>query len=254
MSSKAFHEKLEELCDFVIEVSRGNFTLQLSTDNVGDLEPLVMLHNMMNEELNTLVHNIHGSKSQPIVKSYSLKISSTLDLLYVSSSLLKDLEIKEQPANLGNLLTAKSNKKLLKLLAKTDFVFNSEKKLKLEFKNSANLILKTKATLVILNDLNEDPIIMINAHRIIYKNSLLDKYQRKIEPTTYKYPSRNRSLLLQENRELIENLQSYLLKNLDQQFPGIKNLARKFNASESKLKKGFKYYYGTSIYLSLIHI
>lgn len=247
MNNKANRNKLEELCDFVIEVSRGNFTLQLSPKDSGDLEPLIKLHNMMNEELNSLVHNIHGNKSYPVIKSFTLKITSNLHINFISPGLVKELGFNKAPNNLSNLVASKSLNKLKKLLKETDFNKCRERKLKLEFKNKDGLILKVTANLLII-DSQQTTLILINIYWITYQNSFVDDQQQGVQPRSHKYPTRNRSILLQENRELIENLQSYLLKNLDQPFPGIKDLAGKFNASESKLKKGFKYYNGVSIY------
>ncbi|MCP9201314.1 AraC family transcriptional regulator [Gramella sp. GC03-9] len=242
------HNKLEELCDFVIEVSKGNFTLQVDPKNSGELTPLVMLHNIMNEELNTLFHISHGGKSHPEVNLISILAHPNLDNAFISSSTMKLIHMDQTPKRMNSILTPSSYEKLYKSIQKRHSWKKPAKKLNIDFITGKGLILKTTAVLEIVDPSDNNSLILINAYNLEYKNDKLEKYRRGIDTIRTKYPSRNRSMLLQENREMIESLQRHLIQTLDQKFPGMKALAEKFNASESKLKKGFKHYYHISIY------
>lgn len=248
MSRETNQRKLEELCDFVIEVSKGNFTLQLNSNNSGELEPLVLLHNMMNEELNILFHHLHGGKSYPEVLLLTLIVNENLEIKFITPQTLKTLGLNDMPTEIQNLLSSKSLKKLIKFIKKVKKSTTEKNKLKLNFNNKDGLVLKTTSEISFLPTSLDGFSILINAYQVFHKNEKLEKYRNMVETGKHKYPTRNRSILLQENRELIEKLQKYLLKNLDRKFSGMKELASTFNASESKLKKGFKFYYGTSIY------
>ncbi|MUP46542.1 AraC family transcriptional regulator [Gramella sp. BOM4] len=242
------HNKLEELCDFVIEVSKGNFTLQVDPKNSGELTPLIMLHNIMNEELNTLFHRSHGGKSHPEVKLINILSHPNLDIAFISSGSLELIHLNQTPRRMKSILTLSSYAKLHKRIKKRHSWKRPTKKLDLDFITSKGLILKTTAILENVDPSDNNSLILINAYKLEYKNDKLEDYRKGIDTNRTKYPSRNRSLLLQENREMIESLKKHLIQNLDQKFPGMKALAEKFNASESKLKKGFKHYYNTSIY------
>ncbi|AVR44237.1 hypothetical protein C7S20_02590 [Christiangramia fulva] len=247
MNGQWNHNKLEELCDFIIEVIKGNFTLQLNPANSGFLEPLIKLLNIMNEELNTLFHHTHSEKSYPQVNLITLFINLNLDIKYISSQSLKYLELEHEPKNLKAIISEKSFLKLEKLFKTLNKNF-AKKKLKLDFLNGKGLLFKTQAELHLKNDRVGENEILINAYKIVYQNDRLEKYRKRVHSKKIKYPTRNRSILLQANRELIEKIHTYLLENIDQKFPGMEGLATIFRVSESKIKKGFKHYYGTSIY------
>lgn len=238
---------LDQIYDFILEISKGNFTLQLESGDKKDLETLVLLLNMMNEELNTLFHHIHSEKSRPSTLLLSFLITRSLEIKFVSKDTLNHLDFTTAPNKLAQLLTRSSAKKL-ELIFSKNIEPQLQKKFKLTFKTRSGLLLKTKVEIEKCFQNSDDLLYLLNATKIIYRNRKLEQLQNKSSITHSKYPSRNRSILLQENREMIKRLRDHLLKNLDRKFPGIKELAALSNASESKIKKGFKHYYGTSIY------
>lgn len=253
MGRELSHIRLEEVYDFIIEISKGNFTLQLDAEGAGELEPLILLLNIMNEELNMLFHNIHDSESKPFILVLSFIVKENLDIFFISKAAKKILLKDESQAydNLMDLLTTKSFKKTTKYIENFISKNNSRNRIKLNFKNNKGLLFKTEAEIVQLTKKDDHHWFLISAFKEVQKNKKLEHYRNQLSPDQLKknrYPTRNRSILLQENREMIERLRNHLIKNLDQPFPGIKELATFSNASESKIKKGFKYYYGTSIY------
>lgn len=241
-------KKVGEICDFAIEASKGNFALQLQTEDSDFLEPGLLFLNIMNEELNVLFHHAHLSPSYPAVIFVSIIISRDLEIEYISKRSLSFLGYTSAPSHLYSIITQESHEQLLKLIDRTASAGNFEKNIELSFKNSKGLIFKTNATIDSLKTTTNTGLFIINATKIIYRNKTMEEYRDKAFAQHQRYPTRNRSILLQENRKIIEKLHDYLLQNIDQEFPGLKELARKMGASESKLKKGFKFYYGTSIY------
>lgn len=248
MEKRWNYNKLEEICDFIIEVSKGNFTLQVNPKNSGVLEPLIKLHNIMNEELNTLFHHTHSGKSYPLVNLITIQVDHNLKIRYISKASLEYLNLEHSPENLKKIITSKSYTKLQNTIWKYKKKKPGERKMKIDFQNEKGLLFKTKAELHFLMDTNGTYQVLITAYKIVYRNDRLEKYRERIRAERTNYPTRNRSILLQANRELIEKIHRYLLENIDHEFPGMKGLATMFNASESKIKKGFKHYYGTSIY------
>lgn len=248
MSRDWRNQKVGEICDFAIEASKGNFSLQLETEDSDFLEPGLLFLNMMNEELNILFHHAQLSQSYPSVILISIITNLNLGTTYISRKSLSFLGHSSAPSHLDALLTVASHKQLQQVINHMARTGIRENNLDLIFKNSQGLLFKSTATIESLPETKNAGSFIINATRIIYRNKTMEDYRNKVNVQSQRYPTRNRSVLLQENRKIIENLRNYLLQNLDQEFPGIKELARKMGASESKIKKGFKFYYDTSIY------
>lgn len=242
---EANRKKLERIYDFIIETSKGNFSLQLDSKNSGELEPLMLLLNMMSEELNILIHHLYGSKSTPKPVSIIIIFDHDLTIKFVSDSIRNLLSLDVPSAtekfSLRDLIDNKSLKRISKFIQRS-----RRKRIAIDFIHASGLHVETSATIEQIPETITTNLYLLTANKIIYQNKRLDKLLKSQHKTSY--PTKNRSLLLQENREMIERIEEYVIKHLDEPFPGLAELASFSNASESKIKKGFKLHYGMTIY------
>lgn len=238
-------KKLDRIYDFIIETSKGNFSLQLDSKNGGELEPLMLLLNMMSEELNILIHHLHGSKSTPEPVSIIIFFDQDLSIKFVSESvkdlLGREVEITIEKFSLRDLIDDKSIQRIRKSIQKS-----RRKRLAIDFIHASGLHVETSATIEQIPETTTAKFYFLIANKITYQNKRLNKLLKSQHKTSY--PTKNRSLLLQENREMIERIEEYAIKHLDEPFPGLAELASFSNASESKIKKGFKLHYDMTIY------
>lgn len=243
-----------EIFDFILEISKGKFTLQLAIENNFNLfETLVMMLNNMNQEINTILHHIKPNESYPVPKHYLIIFNANFRTQHISPPLLKTLDLKPEAENkkLSDLLTSESlktisyNIKLLKGKKENEIAFP------ISFITNKGHLLSADA--IITQDRNITPgLFFLSAVKIIYKNEQLEnliknRSKGKIPSTPTKY----RSLLLQENRDLAEKIYNIIIQNLDGKMPKLNSISEELGASPSKLHKAFKFYYGKSI--SQIH-
>lgn len=236
---------LDRIYDFIIENSKGNFSLQLDPKESGDFEPLILLLNMMSEELNILIHHLHGAKSTSKTINLIFIFDRSLQIKFLSKSVYELLKLRknilDQKTSLNDLLASKSIKKI-----KKSMVTSRTEKIPVDFIYSPGIIIETMGSVESLPMHIGPGLFLLKAHKILEQNKRLEKLLNSNRIVGY--PTKNRSLLLQENREMIERIEEYIIKNIDQPFPGLAELASFSNASESKIKKGFKLHYGMTIY------
>ena len=82
---------------------------------------------------------------------------------------------------------------------------------------------------------------LINCDKIIVSGitTILQDY-------TYRIPINN--LKKTENASIVQNVYDYILNNLEEPLPSIKELAKKFGTNDFKLKEDFRIKFNTSIY------
>ena len=254
MNAGINNKRWNEIFDFILEISKGKFTLQLAIGNNFNLfETLVMMLNNMNQEINTIFHHIKPNESYPVSMHYLIIFNADFHIHHVSPTLLKTLDLQQGIKkrtlsvflNPESLKTISHNIKLLKGRKKNEIAFP------VSFINNKRLLLSADA--ILTQDENRKEVLyFLSAVKIIYKNDQLEtlinnRSKGKIPSTPTKY----RALLLQENRDLAENIYNIIMQNLDAKMPKLTTISEELGASPSKLHKAFKFYYGKSI--SQIH-
>ena len=254
MNAGINNKRWNEIFDFILEISKGKFTLQLAIgNNLNLFETLVMMLNNMNQEINTILHHIKPTESYPVSMHYLIIFNSNFHIQHVSPQLLKALDLKPVTKSriLSDLLTSES----LKTISHNIELLKGRKENEIAFPISfiTNKKLLLSADAIITRDTNRtQELFFLSAVKIIYKNEQLEnliknRSKGKIPSTPTKY----RSLLLQENRDLAENIYNIIIQNLDTKMPKLNTISEELGASPSKLHKAFKFYYGKSI--SQIH-
>lgn len=238
-----------EILDFILEISKGNFSLRISMqDNMHPIETLVMMLNNMIEEINTLLHHIKPSESYPVTVQFVIIFNKEFQIKHISQELLKTLnrECNFKDIILTDLIDSKTINKISQSIRKSPSI-KEEIDFPISFITEKKLLFHADAKLLGVKNECEN-LFILNIVKILYRNDQLEKLIRERSngkiPLT---PSKHQALLLQENRELAEKVEDLIMRNLNNKMPKLQYLSEKFCASPSKLHKAFKYYYGTNI-------
>jgi len=225
----------------LFEMARGNFNSSIPlSSNDDELETLVVLINMVSEEMKESIfhvgyvnnHRTHQFISQSpfilddsfLIKSFTPEVTSFLGY---SESELIDLPF-------GNIITTASLEKLYDLL---DANISLSTTITLNFTPKDHLPVSVSCTIGRL----------VNRSEIIL-NLIIPPRQDSYRPLMYEIENEKHNKTRKADALLIQKLYDYILANLEEPLPALKELSNKFGTNGQKLKNGFRYFFKTSIY------
>jgi AraC-like DNA-binding protein len=242
--------RVQEILDFITEITLGNYTYTLPLKNHKDeLEQIVLSLNTMVEEIDTTVHQINLDKSKEVIENLIFNLDHNLNIIsysgnvtdilkYTSDELLHKpvkLVLNEDsmlPDDLNRLQTPSTDK---------NFSF------KVEFRHQSGYFWSGYGYLHQLISSGEKTY-SLSVFKAVYYNEKLKNVFKNQKPGTIKYPSEYRSLLLQDQRVLLRKLHKYVIQRLDRKLKKLPVIAEEVGASASKIKTIFKRAYGDTIY------
>lgn len=242
--------RVQEILDFITEITLGNYTYTLPLRHQKDeLEQIVLSLNTMVEEIDTSVHQINHEKSKEVIENIIFNLDRNLHITSYSDNVTEILRhSKEELLNKPfRILISKDTKlpdDLYKLLA---LAIESNHSFKVEFKHHSGYLWIGYGY---LHQLVSDgkKTYTLSVFKAVYQNEKLKDELIDQKPGTLKYPSEYRSLILQDQRDLIRRLHKYVTKRLDRKLKKLPVIAGEVGGSTSKIKAIFKRAYGDTIY------
>lgn len=258
MEREEYKKRFNEIHQFIIEIATGNFSFKLEPrDKQDEVETLVMLLNMMAEELRSLMYQINPEESTWNIQQMGYILDQNLRITGCSDSAPVLLKCrKEELINIPfkHILSLNSGKEFqtkIVQIKSTENHYPSELKVKLEFKSLDSLIIPAEGYIHTLHSNSGEEMFLITAFKTVYRNKVLEDILNasisKVGSAPHR-PKENQILRLESNRKLFKKLHFYISQNLDKPLPNLQEIAREMGASESKLKKGFRKMYGTTIF------
>lgn len=249
MVTANFKERVQEILDFITEITLGTYTYTLPLRNQKDeLEQIVVSLNTMVEEIDTAVHQINHEKSKAVFENIIFNLDRNFQITSYSDNVQEILKYSE--SELLNkpvkFLISENTElpddlfKLLKHAVEKNIVF------KVEFKHRSGYYWTGSGYLHRLVS-DGKKTYTLSVFKEAYKNENLNN-SLNIKSRSAKYPSEYRSLLLQDQRVLVRKLHQYVMERLDRTLPRISDIGSEIGCSVSKIKTIFKRAYGDTIY------
>lgn len=251
-------ERLRNIKQALFSIAHGNFDSRIARTEADDIiESIIVLINMMAEEMKETLRlyaelRINTDTTEHIHMVFIL--DQNFKIRYVTSDVLAELgyETNDLLKKSFSTLLSQSHLGLWRSIG-------SQMHFSQEYHKQHRLILRCKNGLErcyscgltsIYDVASSSQYIMVSIYEPILKSKLLEdgagqKSQQTNIPKTKAPPN---VLLRQKDRRVLQNIQHYILKNLDKALPNLKILAHNFGTNEFKLKYGFKQLYGTTVF------
>ncbi|QED37779.1 helix-turn-helix transcriptional regulator [Antarcticibacterium arcticum] len=241
--------RLQEILEFISEITFGNYTYTLPLRNQKDeLEQIVIRLNTMVEEVDTAVHKIDHSKSKEVIENLTFNLDRNMHICSYSDNVgvvlkytKKELLYKHVKLFVGeDTRLPEDLDRLLQRAINGDYSFN------VEFRHNNGYYWTGKGYLHHLVSADKN-CYTLSVFKAVHYNEKL-KSDLKDPKKRGDYPSENRSLLLRDQRKLVNELDKYVMTRLDRRLKNISVIAKAVGGSETKIKAIFKKNYGDTIY------
>lgn len=238
MSEQNKLERIRKIYQMLFEMASGNLQFQIANLNEEDeIDQIALKLNQIASNIKETIlkvgHVIPQFTYQNLVQ-YTFILDENLIILSYSPSVLTTLsynpeDLLKKP--ISRIMTQKSAK--------------DWEVIKFEKTNTNNI-----NTVVLLNLIDKNNQIypsyfnvssLINCDKIIVSGITTD-----LQDYTYRIPIN--TLKKTENVSIVQNVYDYILNNLEEPLPSIKELAKKFGTNDFKLKEDFRNKFNTSIY------
>ncbi|UAB84171.1 helix-turn-helix transcriptional regulator [Zunongwangia sp. SCSIO 43204] len=249
MNTPTFKARVQEILNFITEITLGTYTYTLPLRNQKDeLEQIAISLNIMVEEINTVVHQINFEKSKEAIENVIINLDENLQITSFSENIRKILMYKEEhllgkPLKLilGDRIGL--NEQIEKFM--TD-VGQYRLPISIELKHHCGYSWSGYGYLHPLIS-GEQTGYCLSVFKAVYCNERLKNELKDRKEGQIRYPSEYRSLLLKDQRDLVRTLHAYIIKRLDRPLPKLSVIAREVGASVSKMTVIFKRTYEESI-------
>lgn len=248
MFTANYKRRVQEILDFIAEITFGNYTYTLPLRNHKDeLEQIVLSLNTMVEEVDTAVHKINHAKSKEVIENVVFNLDCDMHICSYSNNAGEILkytkkELLNKPVTLfigeGKKIPGDLSQQLEKAVL-GDYIFN------VEFRHRSGYYWIGKGYLHRLVSIDKN-CYSLSVFKAVHYNEMLKRDLK--DSKSGNYPSENRSLHLRDQRELTRELHKYVMERLDRKLQNIRVIAREVGGSVSKIKAIFKLAYGETLY------
>lgn len=240
MDTPKNQQRIVSIHQMLFDMARGSFSNRIPlSGNEDELETITVLINMVAEELQDSVFHMGyiNSRTHPIYNQYSIILNQ--DLIIKTSTpefsiFLGEKLLDGEKYFILDYLSECSKNKIVSIIENNEFQVPS---LTLEFQINNHLLESVCCNFNKLND-STDYILTLFIPTVI-KNNIV--YPDDVEKEKHHRTKKSDALLIQK-------LYDYILANLEEPLPSIKEFARMFGTNECKLKEGFRHFFKTSIY------
>lgn len=251
--------RVKRIQQLLLEMARGNFFFSLDpTDKNDNVASLIVMLNMVNEEIRaSFIHqgftNAQNTPQCMVQMSFLLNGNGIVEMANKKACSLLSLLPKDIIGRpLSDFLSDGSrlqwDKKLHKLRKKK----RSETVQFLEFRTREGLSLGKDCNITMFRDLED------GGHKILVDTVLFSKgepFDQGLMKNTLRVTKGigdPKVRLGQEDIQMIRDVHDLIINNLENELPGLKELAHQMGTNEYKLKYGFKQLYGTTVFRFLI--
>jgi len=244
MNREINQKRIHSIRQMLLEMASGNFSQRIGrTEEDDELESLTVLINMVAEEMQETLFpkgyiNLHHLQQDLTSLSFIVDtdfiIHSATPEVY---SFLNYYTISLEGNKFTKLLTETSSHNFERLLP-TILANDKISTLSLNYLTSDK-----KEVISLFSSISK----ILNENRYIIHSIVADSLESDTSQEDY-----NSSIRLPKTRRddarLMQQVYDYILSNLENPLPSLKELAKIFGTNEHKLKEAFKYFFNTSIY------
>lgn len=234
-------ERIVTMHQMLFEMARGNFHSRIPLSSHDDeLETLVVLLNMVAEEMEESYFNVgflNTHKTDQFITQTTLVMDFTFSIKTFTpeiSCFLGYGKLEMLGMGLADIITAASFEQLRVLVGENVLLPTT---IVLDFKPKDHLPVSISCSIGKLFNRSE---IIVNLVTPIDKESY--------NPLPYKNEKGKYHKTRKADALLIQKLYDYILANLEEPLPSLRELSNKFGTNEHKLKEGFRHFFKTSIY------
>lgn len=263
MYTKTDKEKIEKICQMILEVASGNFSYRIERSRHDDqLETIIVLLNMMAEEIRESFHhfaliNPHETYKQIAQMTFILDDQFCVRNFNSSAQQLLGLESSQfSGVSFDKFLTKDSAEAWKNEIKEIQNLHESPyyQTLRLFFSSSNSLTvpaLCSISSLVLKKD--DRKLFLVTAlQTIIQSKEKEERIQLALENLKSKNQKSKKkqqyTLYREADKRKIQGIYDYILNNLEKPLPSLKELALEHGTNEFKLKVGFRQLYNTSVF------
>lgn len=233
------------LHQMLFEMARGNFNMQIAPSGYDDeMESLIVLVNMVAEELKGSVFHsghVNAHADHRFAVSALLMLDGECRVANFDTGALSALGYTAGELlgkQIGDVLEQDSFEALC--IAGREVIDRElvSKTLPLRFLTASTLVLEADCSIARLSEGGGTVLSFIAP--FLQERDLPERIDSGVI-------GRNPGLRRSDAR-LVQKVYDYVLGNLEEQLPSIKDLAHQFGTNEFKLKDGFRHFFNTSIY------
>lgn len=255
-------ERVDSILSMLVEIAHGNFSYRIVRSNKTDrIEAMVASLNMTAEELeNSLLHQCYINKDETYINICYLSLwldkdDNISNINPEGSRLLKRESSKLLGSPFVQLLDEASRERWKFFRPTLDVDSKVDNYIRLEFTTKNNLILTLVCNIITFPSSNELSISTIIIGSLIEMKddemlARLEKVYLLKKGNLYKgqISKDNGMLVSRDDIQIIRNVTNHLSSNLNKPMDSLVDLARSFGTNEYKLKRGFKYVHGETIF------
>lgn len=263
MYTKTDKEKIEKICQMILEVASGNFSYRIERSRHEDqLETVIVLLNMMAEEIRESFHhfaliNPHETYKQIAQMTFILDEQFRIRNFNAPAQQLTDLDSSEiYGTPFKNFLTTESETNWTKQIEEM------KKSGEQPFFHTLRLFFSSKNSLTVPSLCSVSSLLLKkDGHKLYFVTALQTIIQSKekeeriqlalqnLKLQSRKPDRKKKNLLHREtDKRKIQEVYDFILNNLEKPLPSLKELAHQHGTNEFKLKIGFRQLYNTSVF------
>lgn len=263
MYTKTDKEKIEKICQMILEVASGNFSYRIERSRHEDqLETVIVLLNMMAEEIRESFHhfaliNPHETYKQIAQMTFILDDHFCIRNFNAPAQQLLGLKPSALSGSLfENYLTDESklhwSKQIEEIKKSGENPFFHTLRLFFSSKNSLTVPSLCSISSLLLKKDGQKLYFVTALQTIIQSKEKEERIQLALQNLKLqgsKTEKKKKSLLHREaDKRKIQEVYDYILNNLEKPLPSLKELAHLHGTNEFKLKIGFRQLYNTSVF------
>lgn len=251
-------ERLNNVKQVLFSIAQGDFDSRIARSEADDIiESIIVLINMMSEEMKEtlqLYTDMHIKKENTEYIHMVFILDQNFKILYVTSDVYAELGYETKDLLKKSFATLLSHNQLTLWRS-----IGSEMLFMQEYNKQHRLILRCKNKLEryytcgitsIYDVTSASQYIMVSIYEPIIKSKMLEdaRLQKRKALDAPKLKEPPKVLLRQKDRRVLQDIQRYILTNLEKPLPHLQVLAHDFGTNEYKLKYGFRQLYGTTVF------
>jgi len=263
MYTKTDKEKIDKICQMILEVASGNFSYRIERSRHEDqLESVIVLLNMMAEEIRESFHhfaliNPHETYNQIAQMTFVLDNHFCIRNFNASAQQLLGLDPSDISGTpFEHFLTEKSKLQWVEQIEKIEKTgenpFFHTLRLFFSAKNSLTVPSLCSISSLLLKMDGQKLYLVTALQTIIQSKEKEERIQLALQNLKFqgsKLGKKKKALLHREaDKRKIQEVYDYILNNLEKPLPSLKELAHNHGTNEFKLKIGFRQLYNTSVF------
>lgn len=234
-------QRFKELFRYIMELANGNFSYRLRINGKNNLETMATLLNMLAEELQAIKLKRRFDPDESLFSGMLLVTNGEQQIVAVNQAVIELLGVKEkylEGSKITKHLTEESGlawEKRIKKTMKSGKAFQFA----LNFKTGGKFNVKRNFSVFPLMEMR-----MMLVNELPTEVAELEEDYEIVERTKNETPG----IRFEGDLRKIKEVHDFVLKNVYNSLPSLKEMANMVGTNEHKLKSGFKEIYGNTIF------